>query len=38
MLVAICAGGPFVLMPILNYLTVRKWWDLHNSLLGGKPA
>ncbi|KAF9522212.1 phosphatidic acid phosphatase type 2/haloperoxidase [Crepidotus variabilis] len=23
--------APLVLMPIVNFLTVRSWWDLHNS-------
>lgn len=27
-------GIPIVLQPIINFLTVRSWWDLHNSSLG----
>ncbi|CAG7850292.1 Probable diacylglycerol pyrophosphate phosphatase 1 Short=DGPP phosphatase; AltName: Full=Phosphatidate phosphatase [Serendipita indica DSM 11827] len=30
----ICLGIPGVLMPIVNLLTVRMLWDLHNSWLG----
>ena len=28
----ICFVAPLVLMPIINFITVRSWWDLHNSL------
>ncbi|KAF8608032.1 PAP2-domain-containing protein [Ceratobasidium sp. AG-I] len=34
MLMVICAGVPTVIMPIVNMLTVRSWWDWHNSMLG----
>ncbi|CCO35529.1 putative diacylglycerol pyrophosphate phosphatase 1 Short=DGPP phosphatase [Rhizoctonia solani AG-1 IB] len=34
MLIAICFGVPVVIMPIVNMLTVRSWWDWHNSMLG----
>ncbi|KAG8705829.1 hypothetical protein FRC08_001420 [Ceratobasidium sp. 394] len=34
MLLVICFGGPTVIMPIVNLLTVRSWWDWHNSMLG----
>ncbi|KAH6918960.1 phosphatidic acid phosphatase type 2 domain-containing protein 1A [Coprinopsis sp. MPI-PUGE-AT-0042] len=27
-------GIPIILQPIINFLTVRSWWDLHNSSLG----
>ncbi|KAG9083394.1 hypothetical protein FRC06_004554 [Ceratobasidium sp. 370] len=30
----ICFGGPTVVMPIVNLLTVRSWCDWHNSMLG----
>ncbi|KAH8107123.1 PAP2-domain-containing protein [Cristinia sonorae] len=30
----ICSLTPAVLEAAVNYLTVRSWWDLHNSLLG----
>ncbi|KAF9815273.1 hypothetical protein IEO21_04636 [Rhodonia placenta] len=30
----ICGAAPFVLQCVINYLTVRSWWDLHNSTLG----
>jgi len=28
----ICFVAPLVIMPIINFITVRSWWDLHNSL------
>ncbi|CAE7140126.1 unnamed protein product [Rhizoctonia solani] len=34
MLMVICFGVPTVIMPIVNMLTVRSWWDWHNSMLG----
>ncbi|KAG9127907.1 hypothetical protein FRC07_007753 [Ceratobasidium sp. 392] len=34
MLMVICFGAPTVIMPIVNVLTVRSWWDWHNSMLG----
>lgn len=34
MLCVICFGVPVVIMPTVNMLTVRSWWDLHNSMLG----
>jgi diacylglycerol diphosphate phosphatase/phosphatidate phosphatase len=34
LLFAIAFGGPIVFMPIANMLTVKSWWDLHNSYLG----
>ncbi|KAG8737633.1 hypothetical protein FRC10_007975 [Ceratobasidium sp. 414] len=34
MLMVISFGGPAVIMPIANLLTVRSWWDWHNSMLG----
>ncbi|KAH7329802.1 phosphatidic acid phosphatase type 2/haloperoxidase [Rhizoctonia solani] len=34
MLVVFCFGVPTVIMPIVNMLTVRSWWDWHNSMLG----
>ncbi|CUA74169.1 putative diacylglycerol pyrophosphate phosphatase 1 [Rhizoctonia solani] len=34
MLMVICFGVPTVVMPIVNMLTVRSWWDWHNSMLG----
>lgn len=30
----ICFVSPLVLQPVVNFLTVRSWWDLHNSTLG----
>ncbi|KAF4576456.1 hypothetical protein EYR36_000948 [Pleurotus pulmonarius] len=33
-LIFICFVAPVVLLPIINLLTVRSWWDLHNSWLG----
>ncbi|EAU88215.2 phosphatidic acid phosphatase type 2 domain-containing protein 1A [Coprinopsis cinerea okayama7 len=27
-------GIPIILMPLINFFTVRSWWDLHNSSLG----
>ncbi|KAJ2917230.1 hypothetical protein MD484_g3178, partial [Candolleomyces efflorescens] len=30
----ICGVVPLVLLPIINWFTVRSWWDLHNSWLG----
>ncbi|KDR81777.1 hypothetical protein GALMADRAFT_239969 [Galerina marginata CBS 339.88] len=26
--------SPFCIMPVINIITVRSWWDLHNSWLG----
>ncbi|KAF7777549.1 hypothetical protein Agabi119p4_3621 [Agaricus bisporus var. burnettii] len=30
----ICFVAPFLLQPVVNVLTIRSWWDLHNSSLG----
>ncbi|KAF9466356.1 phosphatidic acid phosphatase type 2/haloperoxidase [Collybia nuda] len=30
----ICFVAPFLLMPIINLITIQSWWDLHNSTLG----
>ncbi|KAF9264754.1 PAP2-domain-containing protein [Marasmius fiardii PR-910] len=30
----ICVIAPIVLQPTINLLTVRSWWDFHNSTLG----
>ncbi|TFY52662.1 hypothetical protein EVJ58_g9888 [Rhodofomes roseus] len=30
----LCGVAPFILQIVLNYFTVRSWWDLHNSTLG----
>ncbi|KAF5365745.1 hypothetical protein D9758_003266 [Tetrapyrgos nigripes] len=30
----ICFAAPFLLMPVINLLTIRSWWDFHNSSLG----
>ncbi|KAL6300545.1 phosphatidic acid phosphatase type 2/haloperoxidase [Sparassis latifolia] len=30
----ICGVAPLTLQPIINLLSVRSWWDLHNSVLG----
>ncbi|KZT09478.1 acid phosphatase/Vanadium-dependent haloperoxidase [Laetiporus sulphureus 93-53] len=30
----IAGASPFLLQAMINYLTVRSWWDLHNSTLG----
>jgi len=34
LLFIIAFGAPVVLLPIINVLTVRTFWDLHNSYLG----
>ncbi|EUC56449.1 DPP1-diacylglycerol pyrophosphate phosphatase-like protein [Rhizoctonia solani AG-3 Rhs1AP] len=34
MLIVLCFGVPTIIMPIVNMLTVRSWWDWHNSMLG----
>jgi len=34
LLFVIAFGAPVVLLPIINLLTVRTFWDLHNSYLG----
>ncbi|KAF5331010.1 hypothetical protein D9619_005580 [Psilocybe cf. subviscida] len=26
--------SPLLIMPVINFFTVRSWWDLHNSTLG----
>jgi len=33
-LAAICFVSPLVIQPVINFVTVRSWWDLHNSTLG----
>ncbi|KAF8652691.1 hypothetical protein AX16_004196 [Volvariella volvacea WC 439] len=33
-LIVICLVVPLILQPIINFLTVRSLWDLHNSALG----
>lgn len=33
-LYSICFVAPVLLQPIVNIITVRSWWDLHNSTLG----
>ncbi|KAI0957258.1 hypothetical protein AcW1_005710 [Taiwanofungus camphoratus] len=30
----ICGIAPFVLQSVINFFTLRSWWDLHNSTLG----
>ncbi|KIM49414.1 hypothetical protein M413DRAFT_438592 [Hebeloma cylindrosporum] len=30
----ICFVAPLFIMPVINFITVRSWWDLHNSTLG----
>ncbi|KAF8162941.1 phosphatidic acid phosphatase type 2/haloperoxidase [Crassisporium funariophilum] len=30
----ICGIAPFVIMSIVNFITVRSWWDFHNGTLG----
>ncbi|KXN82579.1 Phosphatidate phosphatase PPAPDC1A [Leucoagaricus sp. SymC.cos] len=30
----ICFVAPVLLQPVVNVLTVRSWWDLHNATLG----
>ncbi|KAF5386621.1 hypothetical protein D9615_001890 [Tricholomella constricta] len=30
----ICFIAPLLIQPIINFLTIRSWWDLHNSTLG----
>ncbi|KAH9946069.1 phosphatidic acid phosphatase type 2/haloperoxidase, partial [Epithele typhae] len=34
LLYVIFAGGPLILMPVINLLSVRSWWDFHSSYLG----
>ncbi|KAF9533449.1 phosphatidic acid phosphatase type 2/haloperoxidase [Crepidotus variabilis] len=33
-LLLIAVVAPLCIMPIVNFITVRSWWDLHNSSLG----
>jgi len=33
-LILICFATPVVLQPIVNFFTIRSWWDLHNGSLG----
>ncbi|KAF8894685.1 phosphatidic acid phosphatase type 2/haloperoxidase [Infundibulicybe gibba] len=33
-LLLICFIAPLVLQPLINLLTIRSWWDLHNGTLG----
>ncbi|KIL68598.1 hypothetical protein M378DRAFT_158421 [Amanita muscaria Koide BX008] len=30
----ICIVAPLVLQPIISFVTVRSWWDIHNATLG----
>lgn len=30
----ICFVAPVLLQPVINIITIRSWWDLHNSTLG----
>ncbi|KAF9477369.1 PAP2-domain-containing protein [Pholiota conissans] len=30
----ICFVAPLVIMPVINFITVRSWWDFHNGSLG----
>ncbi|THU92174.1 PAP2-domain-containing protein [Dendrothele bispora CBS 962.96] len=30
----ICFVAPFLIMPVVNLLTIRSWWDFHNGSLG----
>ncbi|EDR07733.1 uncharacterized protein LACBIDRAFT_235655 [Laccaria bicolor S238N-H82] len=30
----ICFVAPLVIQPLINLLTIRSWWDLHNVILG----
>ncbi|KAF9009401.1 phosphatidic acid phosphatase type 2/haloperoxidase [Cyathus striatus] len=30
----ICFVAPVLIQPVINFLTIRSWWDLHNSTLG----
>ncbi|KAJ3533863.1 hypothetical protein NM688_g7221 [Phlebia brevispora] len=34
LLYVICFAAPVLLQPLINYLTIRSWWDLHNGTLG----
>ncbi|PVG02718.1 acid phosphatase/Vanadium-dependent haloperoxidase [Serendipita vermifera] len=34
MLLIFAGAVPFVTLPIINIITIRSWWDLHNSWLG----
>ncbi|KAE9411533.1 PAP2-domain-containing protein [Gymnopus androsaceus JB14] len=33
-LVFICFVAPLVIQPMINFVSIRSWWDLHNSTLG----
>ncbi|KAF9036663.1 phosphatidic acid phosphatase type 2/haloperoxidase [Panaeolus papilionaceus] len=33
-LICVCFVAPILIMPIINFITVRSLWDLHNSSLG----
>ncbi|KAJ7582858.1 phosphatidic acid phosphatase type 2/haloperoxidase [Mycena floridula] len=33
-LYVICFVAPVILQPIINLITIRSWWDFHNSTLG----
>ncbi|KAF9071707.1 phosphatidic acid phosphatase type 2/haloperoxidase [Rhodocollybia butyracea] len=33
-LVLICFVAPLVIQPLINWVSIRSWWDLHNSTLG----
>ncbi|KAF8959086.1 phosphatidic acid phosphatase type 2/haloperoxidase [Flammula alnicola] len=29
----ICFVAPLLIMPVINFFTIRSWWDLHNMIL-----
>ncbi|KAJ8585866.1 hypothetical protein M405DRAFT_824222 [Rhizopogon salebrosus TDB-379] len=33
-LMLLSCGTPFAIQSLVNYLTVRSWWDFHHSTLG----
>ncbi|GAW01546.1 lipid transport protein [Lentinula edodes] len=33
-LVLICFVAPLLIQPVINLLSIRSWWDLHNATLG----
>ncbi|KAJ3989115.1 phosphatidic acid phosphatase type 2/haloperoxidase [Lentinula detonsa] len=32
-LVLVCFIAPLLIQPIINFITIRSWWDLHNLIL-----
>jgi diacylglycerol diphosphate phosphatase/phosphatidate phosphatase len=38
MLLIYAVAAPLVILPIISIITIRSWWDWHNSVLGRKWA